>query len=70
MGLYPVAACYNTITHITQITQNPQENSLYSKLKKKKTNQQHIFYTIKTQERVEPKVDESVINPLSILNSQ
>ena len=81
MGLYPVAVCYNarqdsTVqynraehnkiqhnnTHHT-ITYNAQDNTQHSKLRR---NPEHILYTIKTQKRIEPKVDESVLKPLSI----
>jgi hypothetical protein len=66
---------YNTITsHI--ITYNTQGNSLYAKLKKIKNTQTHtraralVLYHIKTQKRVEPKVGESVLKPLGILNNE
>ena len=49
---------YNTIqcNTITHITQNKIQHA-----KLQKINQEHIFYTIRTQKRVEPKVDESVL---------
>jgi len=57
------AVQYNKIQYnITPITYsyNSQGNSLYTKLQQQK-NQEHTLYTIKTQKRVEPKVDESVL---------
>ena len=68
MGSYPVAVCYsigqdNAIQYNTKhtshtITYTTQDNPLYSKLQKNKI--QNTYYTLKTQKRVEPKVDESV----------
>jgi len=74
MGLYPVAVYYNArqnnavqystvqyniITHI--IHNNIQHSRQLSKSKiTKKKNLEHILYTVKTQKRVESKVDESV----------
>jgi hypothetical protein len=69
MGLYPVAVCYNEIQDNTiqynntthKIPHKSQDNSLYSKLqKKKKKILQGILYFIKTQKRVGPRVGESV----------
>ena len=50
---------YNTITHLKH--NNTQHSSQTSILKITKRNQEPILYTIKTQKRVEPKVDESVL---------
>jgi hypothetical protein len=49
---------YNNTQHTShKITHNTQDNPQYTKLQK---NQKHTLYTIKTQKRVELKVDESV----------
>jgi hypothetical protein len=51
---------YNTITHITQ--HNIQHsNQLCTRKIITTKNQERMLYTIKTQKRVEPKVDESVL---------
>ena len=51
---------YNTITHITQNNIQHSRQPSIRKITKKKI-QKHILYTIKTQKRVEPEVDESVL---------
>ena len=68
MGLYPVIVCYNarhynTIQYnkITHITQNNIQHSGQLSICKITKNQEHIFYTIKTQKQVGPKLDESVL---------
>jgi hypothetical protein len=80
MGLYPVAACYNAIqdntiqnstiqnstiqynnTHHTK-SQTKLKANLYTLIILK--NQEQTLYTIKTQKRVEPKVEESVLNTI------
>ena len=50
---------YNTITPITQNNTQPSRQPSICTITKK--NHEHILYTIKTQKRVEPKVDESVL---------
>jgi hypothetical protein len=75
MGLYPVAlrysarqyntllystVQYNTIADITQ--NNIQHSRQLSICKITRINQEHTLYTINTQKRVEPKVDESIKN--------
>jgi len=75
MGLYTEAVCYsarqdrtiqynaiqyNTIQHISQ--NNTQYYRQLSILKFTTTNnQRHLLYTVKSQKRVEPKVDESLL---------
>jgi len=49
---------YNAVTHITKVTHNTQGNNLCAKLRK--INQERTLYTVKTQKRVKPEVDESV----------
>ena len=53
---------YNNIHHIKQHTtiKKTQNKQNYQK------NQEHALYTIKTQKRVEPKVDESVLTLKSL----
>ena len=51
---------YNTITHITQNNiQHSRQPSILNITTTKK--HEHILYTIKTQKRVEPTVDEPVL---------
>jgi len=50
---------YNTTTHITQ--NNIQISRQLSIWKITRINQEHIFYNTKTQKRVEPEVDKSIL---------
>jgi uncharacterized ion transporter superfamily protein YfcC len=55
---------YNTVQHdkIAHITQNNIQHSKQLSIRKiTKRNQEHILYSIKTQKRLETKVDESVL---------
>ena len=50
---------YNTRTHITQNnTQHSRQHSIHKITEK---NQEQILYTFKTEKRVEPEVDESLL---------
>jgi hypothetical protein len=51
---------YNNTLH-TNNTHHSRKFSILKITKKYKNHHQHIFYTIETQKRVEPKVDESII---------
>jgi hypothetical protein len=68
MGSYPVAVCYsigqdNAIQYNTKHTSHTitytTQTTLYTQ-NYKKNKIQNTYYTLKTQKRVEPKVDESV----------
>jgi len=59
---------YN-ILNTTHITQNNMQHSRRPSIRQITKDQEHILCTIKTQKRVEPEVDESVLKkPLDTLN--